>query len=161
MAGVQIQGGRECGRQRGSGTYAECWEEHEMEYVFMCLFEGMAAADKIHINSSHVQASSETPLLLPLLLLTSMLPWLQHCVIQPHQRTPYLICPPPTHPLTPADSLLIVNLPHDAIIVSPVMPVKVEFLMFRVGAVANANPLRSTLLRRGTFVSGSRNIPKK
>lgn len=39
---------------------------------------------------------------------------------------------------------------------APVMPVKVEFLMFRVGAVANANPLRSMLFRRSTFVSSSK-----
>lgn len=90
----------------------------------MCVFEGMVVADKIHINSSHVQAqaSSENPVL----LLTSMLPLLP------------FDCQP--SPATQSSS-------------APVMPVKVEFLMFRVGAVANANPLRSMLFHRSTFVS--------
>ena len=90
MADAQI-GGRECGRQRGGGGHML---NAEMENEIVCVFEGVAAAAKIHINSSHVRGPSITrkprpPPLPPRYCLSTRR-------IQPYQHAPYLISLPLT-----------------------------------------------------------------
>lgn len=145
--------------------------EDEIVCVFMCVFEGVVVADKIHINSSHVQAPASPGNPDP--LLASMLPSLR----PEDAALRALSYPPPSHIDSPllCFKLLILDgfrtapshpsfstfSPIVAIVARPGDADEGGVSYARAGAVANADPLRCLCYSIAAHLSAARKQTKE